>query len=177
MTNGFIFDANGNQTVFTDGLGRSATNVFDALNRALQVLYSDGTKTSTGFDAGGRRVAETNQDTVVTRFGYDGVGRLTAVTNAYGATGQQVVTQYQYDEAGNETAQIDALTRTTSFAYDSMGRRIKRTLPDAKWEGFMYDLAGNVLSHTNFSSTQEVCGFRRWSYWESYCLAEWRCER
>jgi len=116
MTNRFGYDANGNQIIAIDGLGHSTTNVFDPLNRVVEMDYADGTKTFTGYDAAGRRVAETNQDTVVTRFGYDGAGRLIAVTNAYGVTGQQSVTQYQYDEAGNQTAQIDALNRTTTFA-------------------------------------------------------------
>jgi len=64
-------------------------------------------------------------------------------------TAQQIVTQYQYDEAGNETAQIDALNRVTTFAYDSMGRRIKRTLPGLQTETFGYDYAGDLSWHTN----------------------------
>jgi RHS repeat-associated protein len=150
-TNGFTFDANGNQVTATDPLGRTTTSVFDPLNRVVQVLYSDGTTNFTGYDGVGRRVAQTNQDGVVTRFGYDGAGRLKAVTNAFG-TAQQMVTQYQYDEAGNEVAQVDALNRTTSFAYDGMGRRIKRTLPGNQSETMGYDLAGNLVLHTNFNS-------------------------
>jgi YD repeat-containing protein len=61
----------------------------------VQVVYADGTKTSTAYDAAGRRVGETNQDGFVTLFGCDGAGRLTSVTNALG-TAQQIVTQYQY---------------------------------------------------------------------------------
>ena len=64
--------------------GAVTTNVFDALNRQVQVLYPDGTKASSGFDAAGRRVADTNQDGIVTLFGYDGAGRLISVTNAVG---------------------------------------------------------------------------------------------
>jgi RHS repeat-associated protein len=152
MINGFAYDANGNQIAFTDALGRTTTSVFDALNRVVQVSYADGTKTATGYDSVGRRVAETNQDLIITLFGYDGAGRLVAVTNAFGITGQQTVTRYQYDEAGNQTAQIDALSRTTSFACDSMGRRIKRTLPGSQAETMAYDLAGNLIRATNFNS-------------------------
>jgi RHS repeat-associated protein len=150
MTNGFAFDPNGNQIAATDALGRTTTNVFDALNRVVQVLYPDGTKTATGYDSVGRRVAQTNQDRIITLFGYDGAGRLLAVTNALD-TGQQTVTQYQYDEAGNQTNQVDALGRTTSFAYDSMGRRIARTLPGNQVETLGYDLAGNLVRATNFN--------------------------
>jgi RHS repeat-associated protein len=151
MTNGFAFDPNGNQITSTDALGRTTTNVFDTLNRVVQVLYPDGTKTATGYDSVGRRVAQTNQDRIVTLFGYDGAGRLVVVTNNALSTNSQMVTRYQYDEAGNEIAQIDALGRTTSFAYDLMGRRIRRTLPGNQLETMGYDLAGNLILATNFN--------------------------
>jgi RHS repeat-associated protein len=140
------YDANGNQTTLTDARNNTTTNVFDALNRTVEVDYPDGTKTFTGYDAAGRRVAETNQDTNVTWFAYDGAGRLTAVTNAL-----TNVTTYAYDEAGNQTNQVDALTRTTQFAYDGMGRRIQRTLPGQQVETMGYDLDGNLLYATNFN--------------------------
>ena len=56
MTNLYGFDANGNQVAFTNPLWRVTTNVFDVLNRQVQVQYPDGTKTLTGYDNAGRRV-------------------------------------------------------------------------------------------------------------------------
>jgi RHS repeat-associated protein len=150
-TNAFRFDANGNQIVAIDGLGRSLTNVFDALNRLIQVQFPDGTKVSTAYDAGGRKTWETNQDNIVTRFAYDGAGRLIAVTNGFSAGDATTWAQYQYDEAGNQIAQIDALGRTTSYAFDGLGRRIKRTLPGQQSENLGYDLAGNLAWVTNFN--------------------------
>ena len=144
------FDANGNQITFTDANNHTTTNVFDALNRQVQVQFPDGTKTSTGYDAAGRRVAETNQDGIVTLFGNDGGGKLISVTNAFGKP-EQMVTSYQYDEAGNQTAQIDALKRTNTFQYDSLGRRIKHILPGNQFETFGYDLVGNLICYTNFN--------------------------
>ena len=149
VTNIYGYDVNGNQITFADSLGHTTTNVFDALNRQVQVKYANGTTNFTGYDAAGRRVAETNQDSIVTLFGYDGAGRLTSVTNAAN-TAQQMVARYQYDEAGNEIAQVDALNRTNTFAYDGMGRRILHTRPDNQYEGFTYDLAGNQVARTNF---------------------------
>ena len=40
---------------------------------------------------------------------------------------------------------------TTTFEYDSMGRRIKRTLPGGQVETYQYDLAGNLVSKTDFN--------------------------
>ena len=135
-----------------NALGVVTTNILDALNRVTQVQFADGTKVFTGFDAVGRRVAETNQDNIVTRFGYDGAGKLIAVTNAFGVSGQQTVTRYEYDEAGNQTAQIDALNRTNRYAFDNMGRRISHTMPDTtRVETFGYDISGNLIRYTNFN--------------------------
>jgi RHS repeat-associated protein len=147
VTNFYSYDANGNQITFTDSLGHTTTNFYDALNRQTNVTFADGTRQITIYDAAGRRIAQTDQATNTTGFAYDGAGRLTAVTNALNQ-----VTRYQYDEAGNEIAQIDALNRTTTFAYDSMGRRISHTMPDTSLiERFSYDLLGNLIRHTNFT--------------------------
>jgi RHS repeat-associated protein len=150
ITNLYGFDANGNEIYLTNTLGRVTTNVFDALNRRVQVLYPDGTKTSVAFDIAGRRVAETNQDNIVTLFGYDG-SRLISVTNAFGKA-EQMVTRFEFDEAGNFLRQIDALNRTNTFAYDSFGRRIAHWMPDTNLvERFSYNLAGNLIYYTNFN--------------------------
>ena len=150
MTNFYGYDPNGNQTTFTDSLGHTTTNVFDALNRQVQAQFPDGTTTGTAYDADGRRVADTNQDKIVTQFGYDGAGRLISVTNAVN-TAQQMVTRYQYDEAGNQTAQIDALNRTNVYLYDGLGRRIQHAMPGGQNESFAYDLAGNLIYQINFN--------------------------
>ena len=126
----FGYDANGNQVQFTNAALAVTTNVFDCLNRVIEMDYADGTKSMSGFDEVGRRIAQTNQDGIVTRFGYDGAGRLVSVTNAFGQP-EQMVTCYQYDQAGNEIGQIDGLNRTNRYAYDLMGRRVAHWMPDA----------------------------------------------
>ena len=79
----------------------------------------------------------------------------------------------------------------TSF-YDSLDRRIQATLEDGSvWKYNYNDRNELVGAHRYwsdwtsvtgqqygyvFSSTQEVSWFPRWSYWESYCLAECTCE-
>ncbi len=63
MVSRYAYDANGNQTNFTDALGRSTTNVFDALNRRIAFLYPDGSRQTTTYDSLGRRVSETDQAT------------------------------------------------------------------------------------------------------------------
>jgi RHS repeat-associated protein len=142
----YSYDNNGNQITFTDANHHTTTNVFDSINRQVQVEYPNGTTTFTVYDADSRSVIQTNQDRLATWFGYDGVGRLIAVTNALGQ-----VTRYQYDEAGNQTNQIDALNRTNAYAFDGMGRRISHMMPGGQVEGFAYDLASNLTNQTNFN--------------------------
>jgi len=150
-TNFYTYDPNGNQITFTDANNHTTTNVFDSLNRLWQVQYPDGTATATAYDGDGRRVGEMNQDRLVTWFTYDGAGRLVSVTNALGSA-QQTVTRYQYDEAGNEIAQIDALSRTNTYAYDGMGRRVQHLMPGGQSESFGYDFGGNLIRETNFNN-------------------------
>lgn len=146
MISSYAYDANGNQTAFTDANNHTTTSVYDALNCQVQTIYADGTTEETVCDAGGRKVASTNQDGIVTLFGYDGAGRLTSVTNALLA-----VTHYQFDEAGNEIAQIDALNRTNTYSFDGLNRRIAHSMPGGQAEGFAYDLVGNLHYSTNFN--------------------------
>jgi len=93
---------------------------------------------------------------VVTGFGYDLLGRLRYVTNDFHAAGPNpFLTQYGYDEFGNLTTQTDAENHTTTFLYNKLGQRIRRTLPPVppspdKFEQFAYDAVGNQVKRTNF---------------------------
>jgi RHS repeat-associated protein len=146
----FGFDENGNEIWSLQPGGTGITNVFDALNRQVEMRFADGTKKFTGYNAAGQRVAETNQDSIITLFGIDGAGRLACVTNAFGTN--QVVTRYLNDEAGNQVAQIDANNQTNRFETDNMGRRTKHTLPGGQTESWGFDLVGNEIRHTNFNA-------------------------
>jgi RHS repeat-associated protein len=152
----YKYDANGNLTNMVDAATRTIDYEYDLLNRRVKTIFpatvSGGTRpyTLTGYDGLGRRIAETNEAGIVSRFGYDGAGRLIATTNAWNTPDATWVT-YAYDERGNQTNQVDALNRSTKYEYDTLGRRIKRTLPGNQWETFGYDAGGNLLAHTNFN--------------------------
>src|SRR5262249_15287308 len=148
----FVYDANGNQTGFTDALGRITEYEYDERNRCVRVIHPPANGTSaqryielSAYDALDRRVAETNQEGIVTRYGYDGLGRLTAVTNA-ASTADEMVTLYEYDDAGNLLKMTDAnqsskpssQQKHSLFTYDKLGRRIKHVLPEGQSESFFY---------------------------------------
>src|SRR5205823_13415990 len=62
----------------------------------------------------------------ITTKSYDAVGRLSSVTDAVLPTGN--TTTYAYDLNGNLKTITDAAQHTTSFQYDALNRRSKRTL-------------------------------------------------
>jgi YD repeat-containing protein len=74
-----------------------------------------------------RRIRETDEANVATAYGYDNRGLLASVTLDAGGSG--AVTTYLYDDVGNLTSQTDPLNHTTSFQYDYLARRTRRTLP------------------------------------------------
>jgi YD repeat-containing protein len=51
-----------------------------------------------------------------------------------------------YDAAGNVARQLDALGKTTTFAYDALNRRTAVTAPDGGTATTVYDAVGNVTN-------------------------------
>ena len=43
------------------------------------------------------------------------------------------------------------MNRTNTYAYDSLGRRIRHALPGGQAEGFAFDLGGNLVYQTNYN--------------------------
>ncbi len=123
-----------------------------------------------------RRTAETNALGVLSLFGYDGMGRLLSVTNGMGSGTATNWATYAYDEAGNLTNQVDALSHTNKYEFDSMGRRTKHTLPGSQVETFGYDAVGNLVSYTNFNglilTNQYDVMNRLWKKWNGSTLLE-----
>src|SRR5204863_2174402 len=50
----------------------------------------------------------------------------------------------------------DAKTNKTSYEYDSMGRRVKRTLSGMQVETYAYDLAGNLTNKVDFNGRTTI---------------------
>jgi len=52
---------------------------------------------------------------------------------------------------GNRVSQTDANNHATTYAYDQLGRRIKRTLPVGQSESYTYDAASNMKTKVDFN--------------------------
>jgi YD repeat-containing protein len=115
----------------TDELGHVRTFNYDANYNPLSVTDSLGTLMSTIFNANGTMAAGA--------IGYD---LTSAPTRA---------SQFTYDANGDMTGKIDALGRTTSYTYNSLGQKITMTEPApsgssaaAATTTYQYDAFGNL---------------------------------
>jgi YD repeat-containing protein len=118
MTSSYTYDATGNQIYFTNALGRVTTNVYDGLNRLVQVGYA--------FDAVGNRTSRASTVSVI------GGQSPTYTTNDW-------LTSDSYDSDGNTTTSssvpylydyTDRLTNagsgSVSIVYDADGNRSRK---------------------------------------------------
>lgn len=129
----------------------SITNVwFDAVRQASAVS-SKGTEASWTWN-GLFLESSTDEMGIETDYTYDSVGRLeTKVVAGVGATDDMPAQAdktftYGYDAANRQVSMIEssgALSRTTSYDYDGVGRLTKTTLPDGRYSTKLYEILGS----------------------------------
>ena len=135
----YRYDALGNQTHITNGLGYRTTHIiYDSLNRPSQQRDALGNKTQTVYNALGLRTVMTDGKGAVTQYDYDGLNQLVSTT--YVADGQTV--QREYDALGNVLVMTDNVGVTT-YAYDSLYRLLTVTNSFTATVGYGYDANGN----------------------------------
>ncbi|WP_027008558.1 RHS repeat-associated core domain-containing protein [Conexibacter woesei] len=116
----FTYYPNNKVRTVTDGLGTTATLVYDGEDRVTSVTYSNGKSYTITYDNDGNptaRVERSGATTVnTTSYTYDNLNRRTgetfpgSLTNGYG-----------YDKIGNLTSLTDPMG-TTTYAYDDINR-------------------------------------------------------
>ncbi|MEW8622631.1 MAG: putative Ig domain-containing protein, partial [Candidatus Thiodiazotropha endolucinida] len=148
----FSYYRNGELHTETDANQRTTTYVLNELDQRIRTEYPNNTSSEQRFDAMGARIGMIDQNAIAASYGYDPQGRLERVTPEVTIDGTPVPdTGYSYDEQGNKLSQTDANGRTTTWAYDSFGRVIRRTLPEGMRETFVYDDSARTQSHTDFN--------------------------
>jgi len=142
-------------------LGATQT-VTDTLSRVTAYAYTSGVLT------GIRRPTSSTNDNITIAYSS---GRVSSVSNGTGAW------TYGYSDAGSVrtttvtdplshartytsnlttsrvTAETDALSRTTSFAYDGLTRLTRITAPEGNYTEYTYDARGNVTQVTNVAKS------------------------
>jgi|GEM_PF-1718712 len=136
----------GNQTIFTDEVGRIWSQNYDALGRLGNVTEPNGASTGYVYDALGN-LTVANQSGVAgdagrsRNFSYDSLSRLQSATNPETGT-----IRYGYDANGNVTSKTDARGITVNYGYDALNRLTGKSASDGSFSyGYAYDESG----HTN----------------------------
>lgn len=150
-TTRYTYDANGNlltETRSRTSGGRleedTTTYVYNANGQLVQVLYADGSSTTTEYDLAGNETASTDGLGNRTEYRYDAYGRLLETIHPDGATEAR-----SYDGEGNLIAETDPLGRVTRYTYDALNRVIRVDYPDGSFNSTSYDATGRVGSETD----------------------------
>lgn len=125
----------GSEEIFTDAKGRINHQIYDLSGRVARVEDAMGTEFCFEYGLGGSVAAvhkgcERPQPTETLRFYHDANGRLTRSEDP-----AQGTRRYTYAPSGELLTELDALGRTTTWAYDGAGRQRSRIDDDgvATW--------------------------------------------
>lgn len=129
----YSYDANGNRTSMTDGLG-TVSYTYDDLDQ-LKTASRGSRVFAYSYDLDGHVTQRGYPDGTTTSYTWDVDGRLSSVTHA------SMTSSYAYDAAGNllETALPASTGRAHERVYDRAGRLIE-----------MVEVAGSIETSTTF---------------------------
>ncbi|MFI0164275.1 DUF6531 domain-containing protein [Streptomyces sp. NPDC017095] len=156
----FAYDSELRLTGVTNPQGRTWTYTYDEAGRLVAETDFNGHALTYTHDAAGRLDSRTNGAGETVQFTRDAVGRV--VEQRFG---EEDITTFSYgpdgglEQAANGDAVVvlarDALGRvvsetvnghTTTYGYDAVGRRIRRTTPSGLTSAWSYDEAGRPLT-------------------------------
>ncbi len=173
------YDANQNLLTTTDPLGHTTNYTYDSNGNRTSTTYpatatSTNTTSTTTYNQFSEPTSTTDELGNVRNFNYDanfnpqtvtdGLGTLASFqfntngTMNSGAVGFDIGaqpsagSQFAYDTDGNMISRTDALGRTTSYTYDSLGHKLSMTeplpnsstSPSAATTNYTYDPFGNL---------------------------------
>jgi RHS repeat-associated protein len=173
----FTYDNAGNVLTETDALGRRYTHTYDnaglrkttlapdtgltlfdynVAHELIKVTFPDGGITEYDYDSRGLMKFEKSTATGMTTYKYDPAGRLETKVDPRGyvpgGNPADYTWTYGYDNASRLKTIVDPLGRTTTIAYDVLGRTKTTTRPDGTTT-VEYDPNGNVTSTVTEAGT------------------------
>ena len=172
----YAYDAHGNLTSVTDGLGHATTySNYNALGEVGKVVGPNGDETDYTYDARGRVATKTthpNGTTATWTYAYDSFGVLSQVSAPDGEVTTwtrdaekrvKTITHNDKDGASTETFAYDAngdvisdviargsdIGKSTSYVYNALGKVYQVKGSHGQVLTYAYDGNGNVLSVTD----------------------------
>lgn len=119
----YEYDANGNMTKITDGLGNATVQQYDALNRMVKQQQPNPSaagqlgEIDMQYNAIDQMTAVIDPRNLTTSYAYDALNDLKSLTSP--DTGAMINT---YDDAGNLKTKQDAKGQITTYDYDALNR-------------------------------------------------------
>ena len=182
LSRGYVWSDVDTIDAITDGIDLGAAQFLehDALDRLTFAAGAYG-ELAYGYDGiGNRTVAETREEdgTLIASvpYGYaPGSHRLTSVGSralAHDAAGNTVADgsrSFAYSDRGRlESATVDG--RTSTYAHDAAGRRVRKTLADGTTIHYVHDLQGRLIAEAGGEGTVTV----EYAWLEGEPLTMWR---
>ena len=157
QTTAYAFDQNGNVLTITDPLQRATQQLFDPLNRRIQVTDpAQGNSTPAfTYDAHNRLLTVTDPDGNTTSYTYDGFGEaIQEVSPARGTTVDR------YDADGNLVQKVDARGAVANYTYDALKRVLTETYPGDPAENvaYTYDQSSGGFGIGRLTSVTDAVG-------------------
>jgi RHS repeat-associated protein len=134
---------------------------YDAIDRIIQVTNPDLSVTRTAYAGWLSIMLDANGHQRLSEL--DAFGRLASVkeyldqyANPDFNAPADATTLYQYDVQGNLLSVTDALQRSTTMTYDSLGRKLTMSEPSMGPWRYTYDVAGNLTGQFD-AKGQRTC--------------------
>jgi RHS repeat-associated protein len=131
----------------TNAAGDTTRFEYDTTGRVLKTINAVGEMTTFAYNSVGQKTAATFADGKRQKWTYDTIGRLTGTVLPDGVT-----TSTTYDHGNRPQSVTLAIpgqpNQTTTFTYDSLGRRLAATDALGRTMRWTYDARGNVLTVT-----------------------------
>ncbi len=149
-TTRYGYDASGNRISMVDATGAETRYVYEG-KRLVETVYSDGKKQTQELDIIGRVIRSTTPDGAITATSYDTGDHPLMITRTIPGAPIETST-FTYDSLGRRLTAIDPLGRTTRWTYDTHGNVLTSTRPDGQYGARnTYDAQDNLITTTDAS--------------------------
>lgn len=121
---------------------------YDSLSQLFSIKTSGNDEYRFEYDPAGRRSSLTYPTKVITTYRYDNAGRLSEL-NTINAKNELLHREsYSFRKGMFISAAKDKDNRVTEYKYDQLNRLSEMLHPVRGRESFVYDAAGNILTHS-----------------------------
>jgi YD repeat-containing protein len=139
------YDVLGNPVYAVDERGHTTQYAYDKLSRVTAAKNALNQTGTAAYDADGNKVSEADWLGNANVYRYDILDRLIASIDPNNVQAETLT----YTDTNLQATSTDALSHTTTYTYDALGRLTSTTDAAGHTTGQTYDSVGNVASRTD----------------------------